>query len=346
MLVVFEGELAARQTQRLTEELLRAGHFSWDLDTNGMRWSRGLFELFGLERGSVTPNYLEFEKTIHPDDRFAQSDIESLLRNSFLVERDFRIVNSSGRMRWISVHVEPVASSNSRVSRAVGLCHDITKHKLDQQLFARSAVRLKATGRLFRSTFWFAKADGAISDFPSLPEHMRFLEKLIRPQWLDLVHPDDRVACMAAWRHASDIKEPYDICHRLIQADGSHRPYWSRAVPILSPLGEIEEWCGISIDLAEARRQFSMSESCLTGSQIRAARAILNWSVERLSQESGVRPGAVRRFEETDRFIPGNASELTAIKQAMSEAGVEFTYFVGGEPGVRPKKFNARSSPA
>ncbi|MGL5166900.1 MAG: PAS domain-containing protein [Afipia sp.] len=109
MLVLFEGTMGARQTQRFVEEMLRAGHWSWNLENESMEWSHGLMELFGVEPGTSTPSYVAFERAMHPDDRVKQNDLEQMLQDSISVEREFRIVNSSGRVRWISIRAEPIA---------------------------------------------------------------------------------------------------------------------------------------------------------------------------------------------------------------------------------------------
>lgn len=89
MLILFDGTLGARQTQRFVEEMLHAGHWSWDLETGSMQWSRGVLDLLGLEGTSVTPTSSAFMDAIHPDDRNAQADIEQMLLDSIAIEREF-----------------------------------------------------------------------------------------------------------------------------------------------------------------------------------------------------------------------------------------------------------------
>src|SRR3974377_292739 len=76
MLVLFEGEFGARQTQRFIEEMLHVGHWSWDLNSGEMEWSRGLYDLLGVDSSSVSACSLEFDKIIHPDDRHSFADAE------------------------------------------------------------------------------------------------------------------------------------------------------------------------------------------------------------------------------------------------------------------------------
>jgi transcriptional regulator with XRE-family HTH domain len=64
--------------------------------------------------------------------------------------------------------------------------------------------------------------------------------------------------------------------------------------------------------------------------QIRAARALLGWSRERLAGTAGISPNSVARVE-TGK--PCRASTLAAIQTALEYAGVEFAR--DGTGGVR-----------
>jgi PAS domain S-box-containing protein len=336
MLVLFEGDFGARQTQRFIEEMLHVGHWSWDLDTGAMQWSRGLMDLFGIEPGSVRPCYAEFEKSIHPDDRVAQGDIEQMLRSSIAIEREFRIVNSSGRIRWISIKAEPIGGIAVSPNRAARICCDITRHREELQLLQRSELRLQTIGRLTNSLFWIAKPDGRLSEFLNLPEDARSPE-MVRPSWDQLIHGDDRETFSAAWRHAIGTRQNLSVEHRLQTPEGAFVSYWSKAAPWMNPSGQIKEWIGISRNLSQLNQRPSPTYHALTGIQVRSARAILNWSVDRLSQEAGVRPGTIRRLEEINGGLTTDEPEVSAIEKTLSEAGVEFTFYLDGKPGVRPR---------
>ena len=78
----------------------------------------------------------------------------------------------------------------------------------------------------------------------------------------------------------------------------------------------------------------------ITGTQIRAGRAIVRWSANDLADQAQIGVMTVRRAEQVDgvpSLIPNN---LDAIQNALEEAGVEF---IDGElPGVRPRKGKAK----
>jgi transcriptional regulator with XRE-family HTH domain len=70
--------------------------------------------------------------------------------------------------------------------------------------------------------------------------------------------------------------------------------------------------------------------------QIKAARALLNWSQEQLAAHSGVSVPTVKRLEAVDGAIGGRPETSKKICAALEANGIEFTN--GSSPGVRLRK--------
>lgn len=75
----------------------------------------------------------------------------------------------------------------------------------------------------------------------------------------------------------------------------------------------------------------------ITGSQIRAGRALLNWSAQQLADVSGVGVATIRRMELALSVPSSNAQTLTLVKETFEDAGVEFIGAPNDKPGVRFK---------
>ena len=76
----------------------------------------------------------------------------------------------------------------------------------------------------------------------------------------------------------------------------------------------------------------------LTSDQVRAARALVRWSAEDLSQRSSVSLRTIRRAELAEQVMTMTNANNLAIRRALEDAGVEFIDENGGGPGVRLRK--------
>ena len=73
----------------------------------------------------------------------------------------------------------------------------------------------------------------------------------------------------------------------------------------------------------------------MTGRQIRAARALLNWSAQELAAASKVSLATIRRAEGVDGAPSMTAANLATLQRTLEGAGVEFIAPNGGGDGVR-----------
>jgi transcriptional regulator with XRE-family HTH domain len=75
--------------------------------------------------------------------------------------------------------------------------------------------------------------------------------------------------------------------------------------------------------------------SNLTGSQIRAARAALGWSIETLAERSLISARTIKRMEAGNDIPSSTAANLNAIQTTLEAAGIEFIGAPDDRPGVR-----------
>ena len=73
------------------------------------------------------------------------------------------------------------------------------------------------------------------------------------------------------------------------------------------------------------------SKPPISGAQIRAARALLNWSVRELSQQCRVSKSAIARNERVNGTPPMQVRNLNTIRRVFEAHGIEFL----GLDGVR-----------
>lgn len=69
-------------------------------------------------------------------------------------------------------------------------------------------------------------------------------------------------------------------------------------------------------------------------SQIRAARAALDWSAEQLAEVSGVARRTLLKLENADELPNVTLSTLRSVRSCLEAQGIEFIISPDGSPGI------------
>ena len=85
----------------------------------------------------------------------------------------------------------------------------------------------------------------------------------------------------------------------------------------------------------------------ITGAQITAGRALLGWSIRDLARHAALDIARVQEAETSVKMPRRRLPEVTAIQQALQDAGIEFIDSVGVQllPGELMDKSGDRSPP-
>jgi transcriptional regulator with XRE-family HTH domain len=75
----------------------------------------------------------------------------------------------------------------------------------------------------------------------------------------------------------------------------------------------------------------------ISSEQIRAARALLRWTAQKLADVSGIGTATIKRMEVMDGVPSGQVRTIEALRSALEDAGVEFVGSPNDRPGVRLK---------
>lgn len=332
MSVRFDGKLDSYETLLRLEERLGLGLFIWNIDTDELQWSDGMFALFGLKPGSVQPSRGLALSMTHPDDRLSTGWIRHEVREGRLLDRDFRVVLHDGRVRHISQHGW-LAGGDGNNAQLAGVCIDVTALIEARTQSELIQSRFKELINAASCVVWMAPPD--TDGFQA--NKLMSAERLdLQGDWLDRVVADDKAALLADWSRSAADQKPFKFLHRMMEPDGRPRWYRSYAAPLRDRDTSIIEWIGVTIDVHDLIAGTQESPQ-ITGAQIRAGRGILNWSVRDLANATSLTIGVVRRLEEFDGSSAGYNDALSAILRAMEAAGVEFLMLPNGKPAVRPR---------
>lgn len=341
MLVLFEGSSGPAETLRFVEEKGGAGIWSWDLKTQKMEWSQGFFALLGLEPDSVEPSYVLLRSMIHPEDRRPEGELERIVSDAMPIDREFRIIQASRRVRWLSSRGEVLLDQAGKPARAIGVMFDVTRRREASLAKQASDARYRALVEAIATVVWSSDPEGKVSDVPDWRKLTgQTVEQVAGWGWLEAVHPDDKAMAIQNWHRAVEKGEIYDAEFRIRRRAGEFRWYNCRAAPVRNTDGTIREWVGLCIDIHERKvwaPTSAAASAALTGAQIRAARGILNWSVRDLAESAKVSASTIRRLEELNGASPGNEPSLEPIREVLERSGVEFLFAPTGKPGARPR---------
>ena len=97
----------------------RIGHCDWDLVTNAMIWSPGLYSIFQQNPyGTETLGLTHFLKWFHADDRPNATNLIWLALDSRqLQEGRYRIAHATGVIRNVSLLAEPALNETGQAVR-------------------------------------------------------------------------------------------------------------------------------------------------------------------------------------------------------------------------------------
>ncbi len=126
----------------IAEQAADAGFYDWDMVTEQLTWSRGIYHLFGLSP-DVKATFDTWLAVMHPDDREpAMARIHQSCEERLPGRNEYRIILPGGQERWISAFGTTFYDEAGKPFRRCGICIDITERKQSEATLNRSAERL------------------------------------------------------------------------------------------------------------------------------------------------------------------------------------------------------------
>ena len=169
------------------EQMALLGHYSIDLKTQEIKWSKGLYSLFGRDPSLPAPDFDEYYKMVHHDDveRIKKLRLEMYEKKQpYSVE--YRIRRSDGDMRDVFVKVDWLGEDGDENWYLIGSIQDITDHK-------RAVLEISEREKKFRSTVQqmsdgliLIDQDGIITEWNSASERiseLSYKSVIGKPLW-------------------------------------------------------------------------------------------------------------------------------------------------------------------
>ncbi|WP_312807400.1 PAS domain-containing protein [Agrobacterium cavarae] len=326
--------ISSRHFLKLLEDQGRVGFWSVDFETGHINGSVGLYRLLGLPP-FTTLEFADLVKMMHPGDRVLNSDMLAVMRSGQAIEREFRIIRHDKTLRWIQNKAEILVDAEGNPTRALGLMNDITELHEARMIVEEGWQSYQSLISAIAAVKWRMLPDGKITSLLNWEKLSgQTLAEADNWGWLEVVHPDEREAARSLWSVCTLASRPYAIDLRILCVDGIFRKYLARGAPIRNSDGSVREWIGVLIETAapnstEADPVFGTIEA-VDIAYIRAARALLDWSIEDLSAKAAVSVSTIRRLE----LGAGKRARLLhmeAIRKALEQGGIRFGHGLNAE---------------
>lgn len=339
---------SSRNFLKIIEDTGEVGFWSVDLRAGNLDATPGLYRILGLEPSAEIPVGL-FIDMIHPEDRAVHGDQFAMLSAGQPINREFRIIRPDRTQRWVQHRGEVALGPDERPSYAMGVVFDVTARHDAMQAVLQRHDRLNALVTVTAAAFWTTAPNGELSECAQwMALTGQTYSETRGLAWLDAVHPEDRARTQAAWMTAVQHASAYNTEYRILCADGIYRWFNARGAPVLNKDGSVREWVGICLNVPgqsryggqglaapEAAPEPDSSDRPLTAAQVRAARGMVGLSKEELAKMAGVSISTIVRLEDVNSPVRPRHDTVMAVRRALEQAGVAFTFEANAKPGVR-----------
>ena len=135
-----------RSRMRLAEaeRIARLGSWEWDIPSNRLTCSEGLFAIYGIEAeefdGHYEPSNTQY---IHPDDRArVETEMAQAVETGTPVDIEYRIIRPDGRVRRLHSRAELTADAAGNPLRLTGTAQDVTELRAAAEVLHQTASDL------------------------------------------------------------------------------------------------------------------------------------------------------------------------------------------------------------
>ena len=303
-----------------------SGAWSWVVLSGEQVWSPGFFRLLGLVPNAAKASYELLLDLIHPEDRHKLPSLDEVRYGHVPRETIVRVIRPNGTMRTLSLAMEARFSSDGRPVAVNGTALDVTDR---EQLAHMRQEERRRRGALYLTEHITTFSVGLDLVFELPPEvaqvhGLSYEEISLNPY--QMIVPEEREAFQAAAQKQIERRLFFQATAHERLANGELWNFKILSVPVRDPDGTYLGHCGLKYPaLGPTPMSAALREGldeAVTGRLLRAARALLDWSMMDLAQASGLSHSTVRRIED-DCEYRGSRSRGQAVA-ALRKAGIRF----------------------
>jgi two-component system, cell cycle sensor histidine kinase and response regulator CckA len=231
-------ESALREQQWFLQASQRVGHlgsYRFNVATGFWINSAAMDEVLGID-ASFPRTSESWLSLVHPDDRevMAKYLLEHVIRDGNTFDRRYRIHrHSDGGLRWVHGYGELERGPDGKPTFMIGTIQDITDLVANEQALQTKTEELDRFFSLTIDLLCIANLEGR---FIRMNEAWTTslgwaVSELEGSSFMDLIHPDDRSATLAAVQILSSGRNVIDFTNRYRTKDGRYRVIEWRSSP-------------------------------------------------------------------------------------------------------------------
>ena len=277
-----ENEVLLRQA----EHVARTGSYEIDAATHCIRFSEGLYNIFGYKPGAVAPSLNWIDSISHPDDVVISRSkiaLAALDKKPYTYTR--RFTRKDGEQRIVEVHGKVVCDAEGKADKYIGLAQDITERKQAEEELRKSEERSRNLLNVLQNApdAFLVLTPDLIIEIASdayLAATFTKREHLIGQYMFDVFPDNPAIAdatgvrnLAASFKKVLTDRKPHRMAiqHYDVPRPGGgfEEKYWSPInTPVLNAAGEVEYIIYRVVDVTEVMKEQTAEEGLASEAEI------------------------------------------------------------------------------
>jgi len=256
------------------ERIADIGHWRWDVGSNTLFWSEGIFKIHGItDFEGFTPNVDAAIDAYLPEDRI---DVENILTSALEAKEGFefqkRIRRPNGDIRHVISQGECEIDENGKVVALHGILQDITPVKSQEELYELAAKGSSAALLDWDIDYDKIRWAGRSAEILGYDDNV-FLPKDSDEFYYEFIHRKDVMALQVAFVEHFKTRETFSVDLRIKKQNGTFEWFTiraqaqfddnDRALRLCGSLTSIDDLKKAIEDLSETKDQLEHSNKDL-----------------------------------------------------------------------------------
>ncbi|HEX6889154.1 MAG TPA: PAS domain S-box protein [Chryseolinea sp.] len=146
-------------------EAARVGIWEWFIKTDKVRWSKIVYEIFGITKKEFKGDLNSYRKMVHPEDRQVIANaIHETTANKKVYFVQHRVIRPDGTIRWLEASGNGIWNKQGEMVKLTGTAQDITERKNAEIHFLESEQSYKTLFNSVEEAIYIQDHDGTFMD--------------------------------------------------------------------------------------------------------------------------------------------------------------------------------------